>query len=284
MRRQRIVVATSLGALIVVLACVSTTGLTRPEPPGTVPAPAPVEVSAARRKLLRVFTDGKGHYLAFPRESSEDLNLIFLGDGKTFYRQRGKARSQTPQYVQISVEDFRSGQTLESTLHVAAGHPPLKPSLNCGARQIEMTELPAAKASRLMAKAELRDVSWQRFPRVLARDSTGSFYLVDWLLGQERRPRVFAGRLGHMKQLHLKSFVSDAGSETYLTGDGALRLQLDPKDPPGLKGAVWRGGGRTRSLTLLEVHRNDTLRLIWQELGVYGDLRQLKLQRPCDLF
>jgi hypothetical protein len=238
------------------------------------PAPArPVEkleVPADVSAEMRVVTDGKGHYLAFPsRPKLHDW--LFYGDGKHFWQQRGTsggAQGDTQWYQafwepRVPIADgvasfeFRDG----------------KFSVSCGKRKAELTLVPPADAKAMLAAAQLHPVRWKHRAHLLARDEAGRYFYVD----REREPpdskayRLFMGPKGNLKLQKMTNVVADSQGDIFATKTGSLRLIAGKDD------YLWVAAEKKTKLTNVPIDLNAPM--IYSELGVYAGE---PLGTPCD--
>jgi len=252
--------------------------------------PAPVEVDLKELKgKLRVFSDGKGHYLALPPLPASGLGgvytNIFYGDARTLYRQRVGPAGRTGDRQSFVIAEPRY-EMRGPNASIADG----KLTLLCGERQTVLPELKGQPRSALLAAATFREVAWRRASHLLARDNRGLYYLVDAFFEQQPNNgrvirsafRVFVGPRGRMKQLKMKNVVQDASGEVFITPRGKLRLVIERsggEEAAPRPGAIWISGGRSTALTVVDLGVPTTPPLIYRELGVYSSV---KLHRPCD--
>jgi hypothetical protein len=235
------------------------------------PAPAPTVDIAPFKEKLRVFTDGKGHYLAFMPftigDSPIDNGYVFYGDGKTMWAQRriGGGRDGKSSY------SFRLWEPRGEVADVE--HKDKKTVFVCEDRKTELTKLSAEDAQKIIDSATFRTPKWQKRAFALARDNKGVYYYVD----RDREPeenrnfRVFKGPKGGLKAQKMVNVVMDANGTIFETKEGRLRLILDKGEQS------WISGKSNVKLTPLDL--GDNRKLIYAELGVYaGEL----YGTPCD--
>jgi len=234
-------------------------------------AVAPTVDIAPFKEKLRVFTDGKGHYMAFMpftiSDSPIDGGYVFYGDGKTMWQQRriGGGRSGKESF------DFRLWEPRGGAADVA--YRAKEYSMTCESRKTVLTKLPAEEATKIIESASFRPPKWQKRAFALARDNKGIYYYVD----NDREPedsrnfRVFKGPKGGLKAQRMLNIVMDANGTIFETKEGRLRLILDKGEQ------AWISGKSQVKLTPLDI--GDNRKLIYQELGVYaGEL----YGTPCD--
>lgn len=226
---------------------------------------------------LIVLHDGKKHYLAIDTEMSSEL--LFYGDGKSFYRQRvgagGGERAEAGSkdaWVRrgMSFWDPRFTRGVESSFDLSPGG---KWSVTCGEHTTALTRLPDEEAARLQAGAAFLPPRWTYRAHALARDSTGRYYYVDQAREPEgnKRFRLFSGPKGDLRPLKMINVVSDSKGEIFSTRSGELRLVLNKDD------YAWVHGEHATKLLSVPVEDNHVM--IYTDLGVYTGQR---LGTPCD--
>jgi hypothetical protein len=239
-----------------------------PAKPPREAGPAPVDMSALKAKV-RLFTDGKKHYLALiPFEGSWEH--VFYGDGHDFHALRVYA-SQSEGDVSFSLTFWdpriKRGYQAEVALKDK------KYKVTCDDRTTEMVPVPDEENAKLVEAATFTKPLWQYRAYALARDERGTYYFVD----RRREPegsmdfRLFAGPRGQMKRLQMTNVVSDSGGDIFSTKTGELRLILDRKE------SLWMKGRQKTQLTSVPVE--DNAALIYTDLGAYVGER---LGTPCD--
>jgi hypothetical protein len=251
------------------------------------PIPGPVDLAAAAGKL-RVYHDGRGHYLVVPFPPSTVTALskyTFFGDGRTFYRQlvSGAGRMGETQ-MSLAINDPRVQHRGLSHFEYRQG----KAFFVCDDRKEALTPLDDKAGAALIKGAKFLGVWWTRMPHRLARDDQGFYYLVDRLVPKmamrdeiPRGLRVFYGRRGKMRRMKMRNVVADQRGEVFITGKGRLRLILGPADGSKAIEAYWISGKHKRKLVVLDVEHQATRQMIYRELGPYLGL---KLNRPCDVW
>jgi hypothetical protein len=267
-----------LHAAGLVFACtlLSAAAPTPPAAPAATPAPAAADVSAFKDKL-RLFTDGKGHYVTISIGTWKDADTehlgasVFYGDGKKLYRVRAPGMGFNGDAKEANIHFWEprakigNDHELAVTKNVMAVH--------CPGRVAELKIVPEKDARPLLDKAEFFEALWQFGAYALARDSKGVYYYVD----RQREPagvmnfRVWSGQRGDLKPLKMTNVVSDSMGDIFQTKGGDLRLVLD-------KGkASWQAGGQPVELTIVPIE--DNAELIYTDLGAYAGQR---LGTPCD--
>jgi hypothetical protein len=234
-------------------------------------APAPndsVDVSEIKPKL-RVYTDGKQHYLVLQPFELDDF--LFYGDGKTFHQLRavGGGASGDESFDRIFWDP-----RVHAAYQASFGFRERKYTLLCESRKTEFKKLPEADGQKLLDGATFRAPLWKRRAYALARDNTGVYYYVDTL----REPpdskafRLFKGPKGSMQEQKMTNVVSDSAGDVFATKTGSLRLVLNRSEQ------YWEQAGKTKA-KLIDLPLEDNRGLIYNELGVYNGQR---LGTPCD--
>jgi hypothetical protein len=222
---------------------------------------ATVDIAPFKEKL-RVYTDGKGHYLAFmpftTGDSKIDDGYVFYGDGKAMWAQRriGGGREGKVAY------NFRLWEPRGEVSDVE--YKDKKTVYTCEDRKTELTKLSDDEAQKIIDGAKWNAPKWQKRAFALARDNKGVYYYVD----RDREPednrnfRVFKGPKGALKLQKMVNIVMDGNGTIFETKEGRLRLILDKGEQS------WMSGKGQVKLTPLEL--GDNRKLIYAELGVYG--------------
>ena len=242
----------------------------------TVAHADPAEEIRAVRDVGLVIHDGKGHYIAFGTADpatpvSNMSDVIYYGDGKTFYRQPLKgAASNTFHEGQRAWEilDERMGLQLDkSKLEFDKEY-----KMTCRDNETPLRVLDPKEARKLLAKATFKPVRMDRVAQMLGRDGT-TYYLVD---STRRTPtptdwRVFVGKRGSLKQLKLKDVAADADGQVFTTSSGLLKVNAKTQ------AMSWEPKpGKQVALSSVPIERN--LPLVYGELGVYTN----GFGVPCD--
>lgn len=269
----------------------------RPEPAAPAPAPAaqaikhppatadvPVE-AGTKIDDLKLVTDGKGLYLAFPadRDSTE---RVFVGDGKAFRALRigGGSANGSEGTWSYNFWDPRiregSGGGVDGQFEKAKGG---KYVVTCGnrhetQRSFELKPVADKEAAKILKGAKFFQQPWRRQAYALVRDDDGNFFFLDEALGRpngERDFRFWMGSKGDMKGYAIKDYLTDPGSEIFVTTAGRLkRTHATDKSPME---AEWVVGGQKTKVTWLDLP--SQAQLVFTKLGVYaGD----KPASPCD--
>jgi len=254
-----------------------------PPPPAPLPSVAvaktesggadePVEVPAEVQKKLVLITDGKGHYVAVAGyDHSEDG--FFAGDGKSFWLQRtigGGAEGDIK--FNLVFWDPRIPAAYQRAIDLQDG----KYSLQCGDKKVPYQVVPKGQADGMLKKAKFFKPRWKRAALALARDDAGNYFVVDGARednDETRKPRLFTGPRGALREVPLRDTVSDAKGMILISESGRLRV------PPQGEEAEWTDGkGGALKLTRLEIGPREG-KLIYKELGIYKDD---PLRTACD--
>jgi hypothetical protein len=234
------------------------------------PAPASVDVSAARDRML-VLGDGHQHYLALiPFARDDDKKHVYYGDGKRFYAQRivsgGRSGNES---FSLSFWDPRIRNGTDKEIRFQDG----RYSVTCGDHETKLEPVAADGAKALTAQAAFFAPLWRWRSYALARDERGTYFYVD----RQREPadsrnfRLFSGPRGKLKQLDMINVVSDSVGEIFVTRAGKLWLIF------GKDESFWIKGKSKKGLTNVPVE--DNAALIHDEVGAYAGQR---LGTPCD--
>ncbi len=244
-------------------AVVATGTSATPVPPGGKDEPLELD-----RKKLKVVTDGAGLYLAFEPFAGTDTPFL-AGDGKSFWAQRVfGSHSQGEKSFGMTFWEPRARVPAEASFDLRDG----KYLLSCGEKEVTMTELPAAKAKKLLADAKLFQPRWRRRAHALARDDEGTTFYVD----RAREPansndfRVFIGSPGKFAASVPEVLAADSDGEIFGVAGGKLRLAHNKGE------AEWIQGGQKMKLTWLPIESNA--QNVYSRLGVYNE----PLRTPCD--
>ncbi len=271
----------------------------RPEEPAKAePAPAAPAAGATPAKLppngvdepvdpalklddLKIATDGKGHYLAFPaRYDSSDR--VFYGDGKTFHQVRkvgGGSDGRTGQFS-FTLWDprFRDSYGPDADFESREG----KLTLTCGQKkkvEVEYKLAKDAEAKKLLKSARFYKPRWRRQAYALARDDEGNYFFVDearrerWGSEGERDFHFYMGTKGNMVPYEVKDYSFDSADEIFVTAAGRLKR---PTTGEG-KTAEWIVGKQKTPVRWLAL--DGQAQLIYTSLGVYAGEQ---LGSPCD--
>ncbi len=232
------------------------------------PADSLVDVTAVKAEL-RVFDDGKGHYLVLIPFGGDVWNHFYWGDGKTFWAQRvyGGLSEENVAFSKLfwepRVPRGQAGFRLKDGVY----------KLDCGERMTLFHPTADERAHALLDSASFKPPRWTRRAYALARDESGIYYYVDRAREETVLDfRLWAGPRGQLKPLHMTNVVSDSEGDVFATRSGELRLVLDKKE------SVWVKGNQRTPLRLLPLE--DNVRLIYSELGVYAGE---PLGTPCDV-
>jgi hypothetical protein len=225
------------------------------------------DISAVKDKL-KLFTDGKKHYMALT--PFEGTDHTYYGDGKAFYAQRviGSGSSGRESF-DFTYWEPRVRAPYQASFEFREG----KYRVQCDERKTEMTAVPDAEAKAILESAKFFKARWRHRAHALARDDRGTYYYVDRVREPEdsKTYRLFSGPKGSMKPLKMINVVSDSEGEIFSTKAGDLRLVLDRQETSWIKGK-----SRTK---LIHLPVEDNHVLIYTDLGVYTGQR---LGTPCD--
>lgn len=232
-------------------------------PPSDVVDVGPVKAE------LRVFDDGKGHYLALIPFGSDMWNHVYWGDGKLFWAQRvfGGGSEGNVAFQKVLWEPrVAQGQTsfwLKDGVY----------TLSCGERATIFKPTADEQANAILSAAIFKAPRWKRRAYALARDESGTYYYVDRARDDNVKDfRLWAGPRGQLKALPMVNVVSDSEGDVFATRSGELRLVLDKHE------SVWVKGKVRAPLKLLPLDEN--VHLIYSDLGVYAGE---PLGTPCDV-
>jgi hypothetical protein len=236
----------------------------------SAPVDENVDVAPVKDKL-RIFTDGKKHYIALvPFDYSSPY--FFYGDGSTFWSQRGYGGGRNGEEAfSRSFWDPR----VQDAAHAMFELRNKKYTLDCGDRQTTFTPVPDAEAAQMIAGAKFMRSLWKRQSYWLARDDKAQYYYVDRMREPEgnKNFRLFVGPKGNLKLQKMTNVVSDNKGEIFSTKSGELRLLTSKSND----GGAWIKGKQKTQLTLVPIEANHVL--LYRDLGVYtGE----KLGTPCD--
>ena len=227
-----------------------------------------VDIGAAREKL-RVFTDGKKHYVVLvPFDFSSPM--FFYGDGADFYMQRGFGGSKNGELsFSRAFWDPRVNAGVESMFQYRNK----RYTLTCSTRESEFHAVPTSEATALLGSARFHHARWKYQSYWLARDEHARYYYVDRL----REPpgnnafRLFVGPKGDLKQQKMTNVVSDSKGDIFSTKSGELRLVSSASE------GKWIAGKQRTDLTVVPIEDNHVT--LYTDLGVYTGQR---LGTPCD--
>ncbi len=230
-------------------------------------ADVPFEGQVDRAKL-QLLTDGKGRYVAVsPFEIS---GPHFAGTKDALYLQRvAGGGSQGTQAFSFVFWEPRGKRQQRGHFEHRDG----KYWLDCDRKQVPLTPVKPAEAKKLLAKAKLYDVRWQRQAHLLARDDDGNWYLAD----QARLPegnddfRLYLGEPGDLRGYTAKALARDEAGELFRAADGKLKVDRRKN------AAEWVLGEAKRPLTLLDLYQN-----VSQIYGSSGPYAGMPMGTACD--
>ncbi|MBI5544305.1 MAG: hypothetical protein HY901_10475 [Deltaproteobacteria bacterium] len=221
---------------------------------------------------LRVATNGKGRYLAYPK--GWDTDRVFVGDGKSFHQARiiGGGANGAERTFSYRAWDPRFGNRVD------LDYKERKLTLTCGEshKDVELKVLPEAEGQKLLKKARFLKPRWQRYPWGLARDDAGNYFFVDKAREPEGNSdyRFYAGTKGKMQGYEVTDHIEDSAAQIWITPAGRLKHPLNSKNE-----AEWIVGSQRTALSWVAID-NDIPKMIYTALGPYSGER---LGTPCDL-
>lgn len=232
---------------------------------------------------VRLVTDGKQHFIAFPKDDKEAWRgpHYWSAEGKAFYRLRspGGGADGLKSFGVTLWEPRIRGRGMTAGFGYREG----KYSVTCGEKEVELVPVPEAEARPLLEGATFYKPRWRRMPYALARDERGVYYFVDHLRDEERSGerrrdfRLFTGPRGALKEQKMTNLVSDSEGDIFGTRSGEFRLVLNREH--GNRESKWVTGSKETKLTWVPVE--DNVQVIYNDLGVY---ERAKLGTPCDVF
>lgn len=230
------------------------------------PSPESVDVDA-HRPNLKVWSDGKGHYIA----AEPNFEHVYYGDGKTFFDSTPFSTSSDGKIATATLRDMRYDRQNQTEL---TRDRDMNLSVTCGKRTSKLTPVEDDKAKSMLGAAAFNRMPHSYKPYVLARDTKGTYYFVDRgrYPDNERSFRVFIGPRGNMKEQKLSNIVHDSAGDIFATPTGDLRLVTgDPTFSEWVKA--------DKHTKLLDIPIEDNVPMIYTELGPYKTVR---LGTPCD--
>jgi hypothetical protein len=227
------------------------------------------DISAVKSNL-KLFTDGRKHYVALVPFGGDMSANVFWGDGKTFHNMRiqGGGSSGTESFDRVFWDPrFGAGYKRSFALHDN------KYTVQCGDRITEMKPVADAEAATLIGAAKWKVARWTHRAYALARDDQGNYFYVDKIREPEdsKSFRLYMGPKGKMATMKMTNVVSDSEGDMFATKTGQLRLIL------GKNESTWVHGKEKKKLLLVPVEDNGPM--IYSELGVYTGQ---PLGTPCD--
>jgi hypothetical protein len=227
-----------------------------------------VDVEAVKTQL-RVFDDGKSHFLILIPFGSDMWSHFYWGDGKVFWTQRviGGRSEENVSFEKVfwdpRVPRAQASFWLKDGVY----------RLGCGERTTVFQPTAEERAQAILAAATFKPPRWTRRAYALARDESGTYYYVDRPRDDDTKDfRLWSGPRGQLKRLQMTNVVSDSEGDIFATRSGELRLVLDKKE------SAWVKGKERLPLKLLPLE--DNVRLIYADLGVYAGE---PLGTPCDV-
>jgi hypothetical protein len=265
----------------------------KPEPAVVAPAPnaPPVKFGpngvdepvdkATKLDDLKVLSDGKGHYVALPPKWEGAGVRCFYGDAKAFWavRTTGGGANGSQGTFDHSLWDPRFRDSYGSDASLGRS-PEGKYLLTCGTKkkvEVELKELPAADAKKIVKGAKFFQSRWRRQAYALARDDEGHFFYVDEAREKKEGERDFhfyMGTKGKMQGYETTDYVYDSAAEIFVTPAGRLKRKLDAGEG---KLGEWIVGQQKTPLSWLAL--DNQTQFAYTALGVYAGER---LGQPCD--
>lgn len=260
--------------------------------------PDKLTIPAKLLPLMRVYTDGKGHFLLAADKTTgkrrSKLNglrsrNVYFGNARKLYRVRTYTTSTRPEHLFTLADPRRRRARL--TLD-----PKLGPVFHCDQSQTKLQLLDKEATKRFIAKATLHDLYWRRTPHLLARTPLGEYFYVDRTrlarVRGRREPiklenlrgfKMWRGRRGRMRPVKLKDVVIDAAGQVFISKRGSLhaKIRFDRWRKIQITAAHWRGKRSKKIVKLVRVPLSvrSTWVLIHRDLGPY---RGKKFGLPCD--
>lgn len=228
-------------------------------------SPEAYDISPVKARL-KVFTDGKGHFLVtIPFGAFGDQKWTFFGDGKTFWRQHiGANNSATATSFELHIWDPRlSEQNPWAKFKVGDG----QAILHCDDRATAFSPVAEGDGRGLIEQGDFRDYRFQWEPSALARDDDGVYYYVDRPVRREDRSfRLFVGKKNNLKLQKLVDVISDEGGDLFFTKKGKLMVKHFEDS------AVWvdARSKKATKLVYLSVARGHHSATVYVDLGVYA--------------
>jgi hypothetical protein len=232
--------------------------------------PEKLDVSS-RKATMRVYSDGKKHYLVTAFEEGQPTpEYSWYGDGKSFYRVRtpGGGGSRDKWNIGMWEPRFPWG-------HAGIEYNEGELKVSCGDRSTALTQLKGPETKALVDGAQFFNFRWTRQPYLLARDDKGTYYFVDMqrdVIGKKDM-KLYIGQRGSLKPQQMTNIVSDSVGDIFSTKTGELRLVANGDE------MKWVQGKAEAKLTKVPV--DDNAMLIYTDLGVY---ERMPLGTPCDDF
>jgi hypothetical protein len=225
-----------------------------------------VDIGAVKAQL-RVFEDGKGHYLILIPFGGDMWGHFYWGDGKVFWAQRvfGGGSEGDVAFEKV----FWDPRVTRAQFWLKEG----AYMVGCGDRNTVFKPAADEPAKAILSTAVFKPPRWKRRAYALARDESGTYYYVDRARDDEVKDfRLWSGSRGQLKPLKMTNVVSDSEGDIFVTRSGELRLVLDKHE------SFWVKGKARSPLKLLPLE--DNVRLIYVDLGVYAGE---PLGTPCDV-
>ncbi|HEY3448308.1 MAG TPA: hypothetical protein VGK67_18270 [Myxococcales bacterium] len=265
------------------------------------PAPAPAAAAPAPYKYgpnaldepidkgtktddLKLVTNGKGLFIAFPPTRESAGVRVFSGDGKSFWQvtTSGGGSNGQPDNFSHNLWDprFRDGFGVDGSFDSLGGG---KYSLTCGQKkkvEVKLEPVGDAEAAKILKGAKFFKARWRRGAHALARDEEGHYFYLDKDRNERETgnldPRFYLGTKGRMQGFEILDHLTDSSADIYVTSAGRLKHLLGADE--GKKGE-WIVGQQKTPLVWLDLDGLGPAQLIYTSLGVYAGER---LGTPCD--
>ncbi|HEY4182589.1 MAG TPA: hypothetical protein VGM90_37410 [Kofleriaceae bacterium] len=248
------------------------------------PVPTKVELNPGKNDVV-VLKDAEGgiYVVVGATQGDSGSRQVFYGKGKQLYRQRTLHASQdgTTGYWSIGVWTPRLSNFHDGEIdHKQDG----TFERNCGGEDdAALTEVTGEKAQQILSKSQFLSPLFVRRVRLIGRDDTGVYYLVDELNGENkgRGFRLFVGRKGALKQQPLSDIATDDAGESYTTKTGTFTVTFKHTTSTNVEtdGEVattatgtWVKGERRSPISMLDTRNQKNDVLVYKELGLYDSL------------
>ena len=224
---------------------------------------------------MAFLTDGRGHYVAVPKNRGTSSGVYYARGKGPFYAQAmhgGGAGSDgsyywtfwAPQQPTFTRSGRRDSAHANGGVQLKAG----RWNVRCGRRRTPFHPVDA-KTRRALLNRSFEKAALRRQPYLFARDDDGVYYLVDQKSHADRR--LFVGKAGAMKRIRLSSVIIDEVGDVFSSSVGKLvRNRVE-------KRTTWKPRkGAAQKIYELSSRHNEYL--LYVGLGVYSG----RLGTPCD--